>query len=148
MKIGELWAMPIMLRIGFLGRLVSAVTELTGLETPKSLAEFPDQFADQSPSKETIVANCFLSLRLLSATDWKIFFEQTSRVEQILRKDPAGIYAGMDFNTRNNYRGVIEELARHSIFSEEDVAIAAIDLARNDNDNSPDREDACRFLLD
>ena len=91
-------------------------------------AEIPSQFASPALPNETIVANCFLSLRLLSATDWKDFFEQTSRVEQILRDDPAEIYAGMDFDTRNSYRSVIEELARHSSFSEEEVALAAIEF--------------------
>ena len=40
-----------------------------------------------------MVANCFNSLRLLSSSDWKVYFEQTSRVEQILRTDTAGLYA-------------------------------------------------------
>jgi len=140
LKIGELWAMPIMLRIGFLGKLVSAVAELTGLEQPKNLAEFPNNFAAQAISNETIVANCFLSLRLLSATDWKIFFEQTSRVEQILRNDPAHIYATMDFDTRNNYRSVIEALAHHSNLNEEEVAVSAIELAKSVQDDASDRK--------
>jgi len=83
LKIGELWALPIMLRIGILERLVYAVTELTGMDMPKGLSEIPDQFASTAPANEIIVANCFLSLRLLSTTDWKDFFEQVSRVEQI-----------------------------------------------------------------
>jgi len=63
----------------------------------------PHERSIQSPLAtlpyETTVANCFLSLRLLSATDWKGFFEKTSRVEQILRTDPARVYGGMDFDT-------------------------------------------------
>src|SRR5512133_2079518 len=137
LTIGELWALPIMLRIGILERLVYATSELTGIEVPKSLSEIPIQFAVTLPN-DTIVAHCFLSLRLLSATDWKDFFEQTSRVEQILRNDPAQIYAGMDFDTRNNYRSVIEELARHSTLSEEAVALAAVEFARREN--SPDAD--------
>ncbi len=130
LTIGELWALPNMLRIAILARLVNAAAELTGLEAPKSLSKIPSQFTFPTLANETIVANCFLSLRLLSAIDWKTFFEQTSRVEKILRDDPAGIYTGMDFETRNNYRGIIEELARHSVFSEEQVALAAVECAR------------------
>jgi len=125
LTIGELWALPIMLRIGILERLVYAAAELTGIDAPKGLSEIPSQSATPALANETIVANCFLSLRLLSTADWESFFEQTSRVEQILRDDPAQIYASMDFETRNSYRGVIEELARHSNFSEEQVALAA-----------------------
>jgi len=134
LTIGELWALPIMLRIGILERLVYAAAELTGMDAPKSLSEIPSQFASSALANETIVANCFLSLRLLSATDWKDFFEQTSRVEQILRDDPAQIYADMDFDTRNSYRSVIEELARHSASSEEQVALAAVEFARSVDD--------------
>ena len=40
----------------------------------------------------------------------------------------------MDFDTRNSYRSVIEELARHSNLSEEAIAQAAIELCRNPPD--------------
>jgi len=147
LKIGELWALPIMLRIGILERLVYAVAELTGMDMPKGLSEIPDQFASTAPAPETIVASCFLSLRLLSATDWKDFFEQTSQVEQILRDDPAQIYAGMDFDTRNIYRSVIEELARHSDFTEEQVALATVEFARNADGNALRRQVHVGFYL-
>ncbi len=131
LTIGELWALPSMLRIGILERLVYSAAELTGMDTPKSLSEIPSQFASPDQANEIVVANCFNSLRLLSTTDWKDFFEQTSRVEQILRDDPARIYGDMDFDTRNSYRSVVEELARCSPFNEEEVALAAIEFARN-----------------
>jgi hypothetical protein len=146
LMIGELWALPSMLRIGILERLVYAAAELTGMDAPKGLSEIPSQFASPTLANETIVANCFLSLRLVSTTDWEAFFEQTSRVEQILRDDPAQIYAGMDFETRNSYRGVIEELARHSNFSEEQVALAAVELARSVQMTRSRGEKACRLL--
>jgi cyclic beta-1,2-glucan synthetase len=174
LTIGELWALPIMLRIGILEQLVVAAAELTGMEAPplagtraisKSLGEIPMQAASPALPNETIVSNCFLNLRLLFSTDWKDFFEQTSRVERILRDDPAGIYAGMDFDTRNSYRSVIEELARHSTSSEEEVALATIKFARGNpvsstgqtaNDKIPGRKahvgyylrDAGRSLLE
>jgi cyclic beta-1,2-glucan synthetase len=147
LSIGELWALPIMLRIGILERLVYATAELTGLDMSKGLIQIPTQANVDWPS-ETIVANCFLSLRLLAATDWKDFFEQTSRVEQILRDDPAQVYANMDFTTRNSYRSVIEELARHSMLSEEQVALSAIELARNvTGDKAQGRQGHIGFYL-
>ncbi len=146
LTIGELWALPIMLRIGILERLVYATSELTGIEVPQSLSEIPIQFAVTLPN-DTVVANCFLSLRLLSATDWKDFFEETSRVEQILRDDPAQIYADMDFDTRNSYRSVIEELARHSKHGEEQVALAAVEFARNAEDKVSTRKSHVGFYL-
>ncbi len=136
LTIGELWALPTMLRIGVLGRLTAAVAAITGIATPESLRTFGTSFVPTLPeppslADENIVANCFLSLRLLSAADWKAFFEQTSRVEQILRGDPAEVYARMDFDTRNCYRSVVEELARHSNQSEETVAGTVLEFCRN-----------------
>jgi cyclic beta-1,2-glucan synthetase len=156
LTIGELWAWPSMLRIGILEQLVYASAELTGMDVPKGLSralepglsrEIPNQFASPPLANETIVANCFLSLRLLSTTDWKAFFDQTSLVEQILRDDPAEIYALMDFETRNSYRNVVEELARFSAFSEEEVALAAVELARHAGIKTPGRPAHVGFYL-
>jgi len=147
LKTGELWALPIMLRIGILERLVYAVTELLGMDVPTGLSEIPNQFTPTTLANETIVANCFLSLRLLLATDWKDFFEQISRVEQILRNDPAEIYAAMDFDTRNKYRSVIEELAHYSDFTEEQVALAAVELAHNADENALQKQKHVGFYL-
>jgi len=160
LTIGELWALPIMLRIGILERLVYATTELTGMDTlPRvktgtkpplagtgTTSTSPSRI-DSTAANDTIVANCFISLRLLSATDWKDFFEQTSRVEQILREDPAGIYACMDFDTRNSYRSVIEELSCHSAFSEEQVAQAAIAFAGGPDGKTAGRKGHVGYYL-
>jgi len=147
LTIGELWALPSMLRIGILERLVYAAAELTGIDAPKGLSEIPSQFASQALANETIVANCFLSLRLLSTADWEAFFERTSRVEQILRDDPAAIYTRMDFDTRNSYRRVVEELARYSTFNEEEVALAAVELARSAGSKTSVRQGYIGFYL-
>jgi cyclic beta-1,2-glucan synthetase len=147
LTIGELWALPIMLRIGVLEQLVCAVAELTGVDAPTCLGETSIRHTAPVQANEVIVASSFLSLRLLSATDWNTFFEQTSRVEQILRNEPAGIYAGMDFDTRNSYRSVIEELARHSDSSEEQVALAAVEFARSADDSIPGRKAHVGYYL-
>ena len=147
LTIGELWALPIMLRIGVLEWLVCVSTELAGVKTPEHLSDIPRQFVSAKMVNETIVADCFISLRLLSASDWKTFFEQTSLVEQILRNDPAGIYAGMDFNTRNSYRHVIEELARYSKFNEEEVAQTAIEFSASEDKTVSGRRAHVGFYL-
>ncbi|MBS4059981.1 MAG: hypothetical protein KG029_06245, partial [Bacteroidetes bacterium] len=147
LTIGELWALPIMLRIGILERLAYATAELTGTDMPEGMVEIPIRTPIDCPN-ETIVANCFGSLRLLAATDWRDFFEQTSRVEQILRGDPARVYASMDFKTRDSYRSVVEELARHSTLSEEQVALTAVELARNvPGDKAQGRQGHIGFYL-
>ena len=73
--------------------------------------------------------NAFTSLRQLALLDWREIFEQLSRVEQMLRRDPSGVYAGMDFATRDRCRRAIEELARAAGQTEEQVAERVIKLA-------------------
>ena len=75
------------------------------------------------------IGNAFTSLRHLALLDWREIFEHSSRVEQLLRGDPAGIYHAMDFGTRDRYRRIVEELARRSGRTESDVAQLVLDLA-------------------
>ena len=65
-------------------------------------------------ANQVSIGNCVTSLRLLSALDWTAFFERTSLVEAVLREDPAGVYAGQDFATRDRYRQAVEKLSRGS----------------------------------
>ena len=76
------------------------------------------------------VANCAISLRVLSAIDWNEFFEQQSQVERTLREDPAGVYAHQDFATRDRYRRIVEEIARGADVDEQDVVRYILDRAR------------------
>jgi len=76
------------------------------------------------------IANTIGSLRVLGAVDWREFVETMSGVEQTLREDPAGIYAKMDFATRDSYRHAVERIAKASPLSEGEVARKAIQLAQ------------------
>jgi cyclic beta-1,2-glucan synthetase len=73
--------------------------------------------------------NAFTSLRQLALLDWREIFEKLSRVEQVLRGDPSGVYAGMDFATRDRCRRAIEEIAQAASQTEEEVAERVIGLA-------------------
>jgi cellobiose phosphorylase len=88
-------------------------------------AENQQQAADQ-----VSISNSIGSLRILGATDWRQFVESMSAVEQTLREDPAGVYPGMDFATRDHYRRTVEIIARRSPLAEGEVARHAIQLAQ------------------
>src|SRR5450759_3589814 len=75
------------------------------------------------------ISNSIGSLRFLGAMDWREFVETMSVVEQKLREDPEGVYAKMDFATRDRYRHVVERIAKASPLSESEVARKAIQLA-------------------
>ncbi|MBU4316588.1 MAG: cyclic beta 1-2 glucan synthetase [Proteobacteria bacterium] len=92
-------------------------------------AENQQQAADQLS-----ISNSIGSLRFLNAMDWRQFVDKMSVVEQTLQEDPAGIYNKMDFITRDQYRHIIEKIAKKSKLSEREVALEAIRLAqRNGN---------------
>ena len=86
-------------------------------------AENQKQAADQ-----VSMSNSIGSLRYLSALDWRKFVETMSVVEQTLRQDAGGIYGRMEFATRDQYRHVVERIAKYSGRLERDVARKAIDL--------------------
>ena len=84
----------------------------------------------QQAANQVSIGNVITSMRLISALDWTAFFERTSHVERILRQDPAAVYPRMDAATRDEYRHVVEFLARHSRHTEAATCEAAIQLAR------------------
>ena len=77
--------------------------------TPEDVvrSEHQRQATDQVSTGNTIT-----SLRLASTLDWSRFVERVSTVEEILRRDPAAVYPRMDFQSRDRYRHVVEEIAR------------------------------------
>ena len=86
-------------------------------------AESQSQAADQAS-----MANSIASLRLVNATEWHKFVEANSATERILRDEPSDIYGRMDFATRDEYRHVVEAIARRFHIDEEVVARTAVEL--------------------
>lgn len=131
LSMGELWAIPTMLRMGILENLVEALARFTGFPI-RDVEELSECLSlSETLTDEEIVASSIVSLRTLAAEDWAIFFENVSLIEKILAGDPVRIYSRMDFDTRDHYRKVIERLARRTGLDEEQVAKEAIELAKN-----------------
>ncbi|MGB3498790.1 MAG: cyclic beta 1-2 glucan synthetase, partial [Rhodanobacter lindaniclasticus] len=99
-------------------------------ESGQSIEHLVQREAQQQAAAQVSVSNSIGSLRLLSAVDWRDFVERVSLVEQQLREDPAGVYAAMNFATRDRYRHVVERLARQHRLDEVRVAAATVELCR------------------
>ena len=82
------------------------------------------------------VSNAIGSIRYLAMMDWREFVEAMSVVEHRLREDPAGTYGQMDFATRDQYRHVVERLAKRGGRPEVEVAQAAVALAQDHADRA------------
>ncbi|MBC5785329.1 cyclic beta 1-2 glucan synthetase [Ramlibacter sp. USB13] len=98
-------------------------------ETHQSADQLVQAEAQSQAAEQVSVSNSIGSLRLLAATDWPAFVENLSVVERTLRADPAGVYAHMDFATRDTYRHAVERIARASAATEEAVAQAVVAMA-------------------
>lgn len=138
LTIAELWAFPTMLRIASFEILVSAMSPLVCDER-----KLPFRITDWALDPESLdpterVARSVSNLAAIAAIPWEQFFDRTSRVEEILTKDPSGFYSQMDFESRDRYRRRVEELARYSSTSESDVAAEAVECAAaHQSDQAP-----------
>ncbi len=98
-------------------------------ESSQTIEQLVQSEAQKQAADQVYVSNSIGSLRLLGAVDWREFVEAMSVVEQKLREDPGGVYGRMDFATRDNYRHVVERIAKAGQLSESDVARKAVQLA-------------------
>ena len=73
---------------------------------------------------------CVRSLRDITQTSWKDVLEPLILFDAILRRDPAHVYAAMDFESRSLYRKSLSNIARRSDLAEMDVAREALELAQ------------------
>jgi cyclic beta-1,2-glucan synthetase len=114
-SLAELWALPMLLRLGALEQIAR---DLPRLDASSSDAKIDHR-----------VSNCVRSLVLLEKANWPRFIERISEVQRILAGDPAGVHSRMDFESRDRYRRTVERLARGSELSETHVAARAVELA-------------------
>jgi cyclic beta-1,2-glucan glucanotransferase len=122
----ELWTLPSALRLACLEILVEALARLVpSLGVPFEVPATPSLGLDETES----VARALGNLRVITSISWQDFFVGASRVEAILRRDPAGVYARNDFETADQCRRVVEALARATGRSEIDVAERVVDRA-------------------
>ncbi|MGH9464583.1 MAG: glucoamylase family protein, partial [Thermoanaerobaculia bacterium] len=76
------------------------------------------------------IANSIGSLRLCATLNWSHYVERVGLVEQILQRDPAGVYGRMDFATRDRYRQAVEELAERNGPAQVAIALRTVERAR------------------
>ncbi|MEN6317825.1 MAG: glucoamylase family protein [Syntrophaceae bacterium] len=118
-------------------------------ESSLTIEQLVESENQQQAADQFSISNSIGSLRFLGAMDWRTFVETMSVVEQTLCEDPAGVYDRMDFTTRDQYRHVVEKIAKSSRLSENEIARLAIRLAGKSEGrvNGDDREIHVGFYL-
>ena len=113
LKIKELWALVPVLKLVLL--------EQVAARGPRLVAD---------PAGSYGVDVCMRSLRDVGQACWKDVLEPLICFDRILREDPANAYSQMDFDSRDLYRNQLAALAERSDFTEMEVAIEVLALAR------------------
>ena len=98
-------------------------------ESSQTIEQLVQSENQQQAADQLSISNSIGSLRFLGAMDWRKFVETMSAVEKALSEDPAGVYDRADFATRDQYRHVVERIAKNCPLSENEVARIAIRLA-------------------
>jgi cyclic beta-1,2-glucan synthetase len=114
LRLVELWALVPSLKLVLLEEIAARGSKVTA-----------------NPAGSYGAGVCVKSLRDISHTSWKPVLEPLVLFDRILRQDPAGAYARMDFESRDLYRTEIANIAEYSDLSETEVATAALALARS-----------------
>lgn len=109
-------------RLALLERLAAAAREL---EEELSRPE-PDRDGAVAQEMEAL----FSAFRGLTAANLGELLERSSRVEQLLRQDPAGVYPAMSDASRRAYRDQVSRLARATGRSEVETAAQVVALAQ------------------
>jgi cyclic beta-1,2-glucan synthetase len=94
------------------------------------LAELARLERHRQAAGQVLIGNIITSMRLVAGLDWMSFFERINHADAVLMKDPLGIYPKMDFLSRNEYRKVIEDIARQSRQSDVAVAETVVEMAK------------------
>ncbi|HET9952641.1 MAG TPA: glucoamylase family protein [Candidatus Eisenbacteria bacterium] len=139
----ELPALPPSLSNGFVVQLVQRTRELGPRiwelrvaldrrlkEAGSSVDECVHAEHQRMTMGQASMGNSITGLRLVATTDWNRAVEQVSLMEQVLQRDPAGVYSRMDFASRDRYRQAVEELSEPSGEAQVRVALRAIESAR------------------
>ncbi|HEY7685034.1 MAG TPA: glucoamylase family protein [Gemmatimonadales bacterium] len=136
-------ALPQVLETAYVVRLLQRMREYGPLVSPVRTAVEERLAAQGRTAEDSIrtehqsqaagqvsVANAITSLRLCATLDWTQYFENVSLIEQVLRRDPAGVYGRMDFQSRDRYRQAVEELAEATGEAQVRVALRTVESAR------------------
>jgi cyclic beta-1,2-glucan synthetase len=118
LQLEELWAVPTMLKFLLLEWILTQAD--ARLHAPESSAA----------GSAEVLRTRIKSMRDIGFAPWASLIEEMAAFEAILQQDPAKAYPRMDFDSREQYRKRVAEIARYSEGTESQVAAAALDMAQ------------------
>ncbi len=76
------------------------------------------------------IGNCIKSLKDISRIDFTELLGKMNGTEEILNKDPVGVYENMEQESKSYYKSIIEKMSKKSKVSEVYIAEKALELAK------------------
>ena len=116
---------------GYLNILEEEVEKI-GITVPEAIQK--EHF--DTAIRKISMANCITSIKKIQRINFLEIFEETNGVEEILNKDPAGIYENMEYKTKEYYRNSIKEIAQKTKISEIYISKKAIELCEQNKENT------------
>jgi hypothetical protein len=113
----ELWTFPSAVKFLLLEEILTQAQAV--IANPKS----------HDSAGAAMLKRRFNSLRDTIYANWMTTVESLTVFDAVLQRDPAGVYAAMDFETREAYRTRVSEISAASEFTELQIAEAALLLA-------------------
>lgn len=118
LELEELWAIPTLLKFLLLEWILTQAS--ARLRAPASSAA----------GSAEVLRTRIKGVRDIGYAGWASLIEDMVVFEALLRQDPAQSYSRMDFESREQYRKRVAEMARYSEDSESQVAAAALEMAQ------------------
>jgi cyclic beta-1,2-glucan synthetase len=134
-QIGELWNLKAFLQLELLERIGEVASNCNPIWQTQQV-ETDEAAADRGKALLSVLVPC---LERVVEFDWEKIFQEVSLTEEILRGDPLAEYERMDLETRTIYRDAVRKLAAHSEQSEQNIALAALELALGPHSTSSER---------
>lgn len=132
---GELWAFSLMLRIAIIINLSKNIEKTVEFQKETMDREI-SSIESTSEILEAKIGEDIGNIRAMQGISWKKFFENTSEVERILRKDPEEIYEKMDFKSKDYYRHRLERISYVVCTSEVEIAREILEFSKKAKENN------------
>lgn len=128
----ELWTLPEIISLCIIERIIEISDDIVYLMEAKDKTFVVDVFKAEGRMEsmlESKVRALIISLKEISHMDEEKYFEALSELENLLSKDPAGVYSRMDTDSRSYYRQTAEKLALLYGMDDHEVGEVCLELA-------------------
>ena len=125
-------------------RILEEIVEMKG----SSISEIIKKEHFDIALRKVSIGNSIVSIKKIQRINFLEIFEKINEVEEVLKKDPIGIYEKMDDKTKEYYRNSIEEISKKTKISEIYIAKKVLELSRKNVELDKKKSHIGYYLID